>query len=108
MLWNTVKDHLIVGTHSLMDSLSNNEQTKLYLLRAKGKIFDPLGLFNPFTIRLKCILQVLWMKRYLGTKNCPQIFKIHDINGFPRFLVYPNYDSLDMCTVRLLKNPLIS
>ncbi|GBN35554.1 S phase cyclin A-associated protein in the endoplasmic reticulum [Araneus ventricosus] len=69
MLWNTVEDHLIMGTKSLVDSLSNNKNTKRHLLCAIGKIFDPLGLLTPFTIRVKCILQVLW------TKNCLQIFK---------------------------------
>ncbi|GBN27766.1 hypothetical protein AVEN_31073-1 [Araneus ventricosus] len=62
ILWNTAEDHLIVGTQSLLDSLSNNENTERHLLRTIGKIFDPLGLLTPFTIRVKCILQVLWMK----------------------------------------------
>ncbi|GBO20606.1 hypothetical protein AVEN_193473-1 [Araneus ventricosus] len=30
MLWNTVEDHLTVGMQSLVDSLSNNENTKLH------------------------------------------------------------------------------
>ncbi|GBN34046.1 hypothetical protein AVEN_176286-1 [Araneus ventricosus] len=55
MLWNTIEAHLIVATQSLVDSLSNNENTKRHLLRAIGKIFDPLGLLTPFTIRVKCI-----------------------------------------------------
>ncbi|GBM78037.1 hypothetical protein AVEN_34882-1 [Araneus ventricosus] len=71
MLWNTVKDHLIVGTQSLADSLSNNENTKRHLLRAIGKIFDPLGLLTPFTIRVKCILQVLRMKEMSWDEELP-------------------------------------
>ncbi|GBN70999.1 hypothetical protein AVEN_229871-1 [Araneus ventricosus] len=106
MLWNTVEDHLIVGTQSLVDSLSNNENTKRHLLRAIGKIFDSLGLLSPFTIRVKCILQVLWMKEI--SWDCPQIFKKRGVNGFPRFLIFPNYISLDMCSVLLRENPLMS
>ncbi|GBO31399.1 hypothetical protein AVEN_65523-1 [Araneus ventricosus] len=71
MLWNTVEDHLIVATQSLVHSLSNNENTKRHLLRAIGKIFDPLGLLSPFTIRLKCILQVLWMKEISWGEELP-------------------------------------
>ncbi|GBO03962.1 hypothetical protein AVEN_65925-1 [Araneus ventricosus] len=70
MLWNTVEDHLIVGTQSSVDSLSNNENTKRHL-RAIGKIFDPLGLLTPFTIRVKCILQVLWMKEISWDEELP-------------------------------------
>ncbi|GBL86402.1 hypothetical protein AVEN_164569-1 [Araneus ventricosus] len=68
---NTVKDHLIVGTQSLVDSLSNNEDTKRHLLRAIGKIFDTFGLLTPFTFRVKCILQVLWMKEISWDEKLP-------------------------------------
>ncbi|GBM09979.1 hypothetical protein AVEN_86847-1 [Araneus ventricosus] len=71
MLCNTVKDHLIVGKQSLVDSLSHNENTKRYLLRAIGKIFYPLGLLTPFTIRVKCILQVLWIKKTSWDEELP-------------------------------------
>ncbi|GBM59125.1 hypothetical protein AVEN_255662-1 [Araneus ventricosus] len=71
MLWNTVEDHLIMGTQSLVDSLSNNENTNRHLLRVIGKNFDPLGLLTPFTIRVKCILQVLWMKEIFGNEELP-------------------------------------
>ncbi|GBN10956.1 hypothetical protein AVEN_25289-1 [Araneus ventricosus] len=71
MLWNTVEDYLIVGTQSLVDSLSNNENTERHLLRAIGKIFDPLGLLSQFTIRVKCMLQVLWMKEISWDEELP-------------------------------------
>ncbi|GBM04348.1 hypothetical protein AVEN_146214-1 [Araneus ventricosus] len=70
MMWNTVEDYLIVGTQSLVDSLSNNENTKRHFLCAIGKIFDPLGLLSPFTIRVKCI-QVLWMKEISWDEELP-------------------------------------
>ncbi|CAL1264385.1 unnamed protein product [Larinioides sclopetarius] len=71
MMWNTMKDHLFVGIQSLVGSLSNNENTKRHLLRAVGKIFDPLGLLTPFTIRVKCILQVLWLKKISWDAELP-------------------------------------
>ncbi|GFX40050.1 integrase catalytic domain-containing protein [Trichonephila clavipes] len=33
---------------------------KRFILQAVGKIFDPLGLISPFTVRMKCLLQDLW------------------------------------------------
>ncbi|GBO36642.1 hypothetical protein AVEN_132141-1 [Araneus ventricosus] len=39
MLWNTVEDHLTVGMQSLVDGLSNNENTKRHLLRTIVKDF---------------------------------------------------------------------
>ncbi|GFX70991.1 integrase catalytic domain-containing protein [Trichonephila clavipes] len=33
---------------------------KRFILQAVGKIFDPLGLISPFTVRMKCFLQNLW------------------------------------------------
>ncbi|GBO35120.1 hypothetical protein AVEN_162725-1 [Araneus ventricosus] len=39
MLWNTVEDHLTVGMQSLVDGLSNNENTKRHLLHTIVKDF---------------------------------------------------------------------
>ncbi|GFS71862.1 integrase catalytic domain-containing protein [Trichonephila clavipes] len=37
-----------------------HKNTKRFILQAVGKIFDPLGLISPFTVRMKCLLQDLW------------------------------------------------
>ncbi|GFY20277.1 uncharacterized protein TNCV_209091 [Trichonephila clavipes] len=37
-----------------------NKNTKRFILQAVGKIFDPLGLISPFTVRMKYLLQDLW------------------------------------------------
>ncbi|CAL1281307.1 unnamed protein product [Larinioides sclopetarius] len=71
IMWNTVKDHLFVGIQSLVDSLSNNENIKRHRLRAVGKIFDPLGLLTSFTIHVKCILKVLWLKKISWDAELP-------------------------------------
>ncbi|GBN30998.1 hypothetical protein AVEN_187627-1 [Araneus ventricosus] len=39
MLWNTVEDRLTVGMQSLVDGLSNNENTKRHLLHTIVKDF---------------------------------------------------------------------
>ncbi|GFX51471.1 uncharacterized protein TNCV_3104041 [Trichonephila clavipes] len=61
--WNTDEDYLTTDTKSLLEFVSLDKNTKLFILQAVGKIFNPLGLISPFTFRMKCLLQDLWKKR---------------------------------------------
>ncbi|GFU27531.1 integrase catalytic domain-containing protein [Nephila pilipes] len=58
--WNTHEDCLTTDTKSLLEFVSLDKYTKSFILQAVGKIFDPLGLISPFTVRMKCLLQDLW------------------------------------------------
>ncbi|GFX38393.1 integrase catalytic domain-containing protein [Trichonephila clavipes] len=58
--WNTNEDYLTTDTKSPLEFVSLDKNTKRFILQAVGKIFDPLGLISPFTIRMKCLLQDLW------------------------------------------------
>ncbi|GFU51331.1 integrase catalytic domain-containing protein [Nephila pilipes] len=58
--WNTHEDYLTTDTKSLLEFVSLHENTKRFILQAVGKIFDPLELISPFTVRMKCLLQDLW------------------------------------------------
>ncbi|GFX08956.1 integrase catalytic domain-containing protein [Trichonephila clavipes] len=58
--WNTNEDYLTTGIKSLLEFVSLDKNTKRFILQAVGKIFDPLGLISPFTVRMKCLLQDLW------------------------------------------------
>ncbi|GFX50377.1 integrase catalytic domain-containing protein [Trichonephila clavipes] len=58
--WNTNEDYLTTDTKSLLEFVSFDKNTKHFILQAVGKIFDPLGLISPFTVRMKCLLQNLW------------------------------------------------
>ncbi|GFQ98104.1 uncharacterized protein TNCT_249881 [Trichonephila clavata] len=58
--WNTHEDYLTKDTKSLLEFVSLDKNTKRFILQAVGKIFDPLGLISPFTVRKKCLLQDLW------------------------------------------------
>ncbi|GFU26869.1 integrase catalytic domain-containing protein [Trichonephila clavipes] len=58
--WNTNEDYLTTDTKSLLEFVSLDKNTKRFILQAVGKIFDPLGLISPFTVRMKCLLQDLW------------------------------------------------
>ncbi|GFS91648.1 integrase catalytic domain-containing protein [Trichonephila clavipes] len=58
--WNSNEDYLTTDTKSLLEFVSLDKNTKRFILQAVGKIFDPLGLISPFTVRMKCLLQDLW------------------------------------------------
>ncbi|GFT98919.1 integrase catalytic domain-containing protein [Trichonephila clavipes] len=58
--WNTKEDYLTTDTKSLLEFVSLDKNTKRFILQAVGKIFDPLGLISPFTVRMKCLLQDIW------------------------------------------------
>ncbi|GFT17900.1 uncharacterized protein NPIL_177981, partial [Nephila pilipes] len=60
LLWNTHEDYLTTNTKSLSEFVSLDKNMKRFILQAVGKIFDPLGLISPYTVRMKCLLQDLW------------------------------------------------
>ncbi|GFW54219.1 integrase catalytic domain-containing protein [Trichonephila clavipes] len=51
--WNTNEDYLTTDTKSLLEFVSLDKNTKRFILQAVRKIFDPLGLISPFTVRMK-------------------------------------------------------
>ncbi|GFY23106.1 uncharacterized protein TNCV_3763461 [Trichonephila clavipes] len=51
--WNTSEDYLTTDTKSLLEFVSSEKNTKRFILQVVGKIFDPLGLLSPFTVRMK-------------------------------------------------------
>ncbi|XP_055928194.1 uncharacterized protein LOC129959400 [Argiope bruennichi] len=71
MAWQTQDDCFTLDTTSLLEFISANEITKRSLLQAIGKIFDPLGLLTPFTIRVKCLIQELCEKKITWDEILP-------------------------------------
>ncbi|GFV30301.1 DUF5641 domain-containing protein [Trichonephila clavipes] len=71
MAWQTLDDCLTLDTKGLLEFVSINENTKRFMLQTIGKIFDPLGLLSPFTIRIKCLIQELWIKKITWDENLP-------------------------------------
>ncbi|GFT37117.1 DUF5641 domain-containing protein [Trichonephila clavipes] len=71
MAWQTLDGCLTLDTKGLLEFISINENTKRFMLQTIGKIFDPLGLLSPFTIRIKCLIQELWIKKITWNEILP-------------------------------------
>ncbi|KAF8777064.1 hypothetical protein HNY73_013989 [Argiope bruennichi] len=71
MAWQTQDDCFTLDTTSLLEFITASKITKRSLLQAIGKIFDPLGLLTPFTIRVKCLIQELWEKKITWDEILP-------------------------------------
>ncbi|GFT42408.1 integrase catalytic domain-containing protein [Trichonephila clavipes] len=75
MAWQTQDDCLTLDTKGLLEFVSINENTKRFMLQTIGKIFNPLGLLSPFTTRIKCLIQELWIKKITWDENLPPKLK---------------------------------
>lgn len=71
MAWQTRDDCLTLDTQGLLEFTLANDITKRFLLQAIGKIFDPLGLLTPFTVRMKCLIQELWEEKFMWDEKLP-------------------------------------
>ncbi|GFU12156.1 integrase catalytic domain-containing protein [Nephila pilipes] len=71
LAWQTLEDCLTLDTKGLLEIISSNKNTKRFLLQAIEKIFDPIGLLSPFTIRMKCLIQKLWKNKITWDEDLP-------------------------------------
>ena len=62
MRWSVDTDKLSFQTHTTYQPSST--VTKREVLQESSKIYDPLGLLSPVTIRAKMIMQTLWSQKY--------------------------------------------
>ncbi|XP_033745623.1 uncharacterized protein LOC117331137 [Pecten maximus] len=60
--WNVESDTLTFGTTPKLDTPSHS-LTKREILSDSSKIFDPLGLLSPITVRCKILMQNLWSQK---------------------------------------------
>ncbi|GFT19394.1 uncharacterized protein NPIL_29141 [Nephila pilipes] len=80
--WNSHEDYLTTDTKSLLEFVSLDKNTKRFILQAVGKIFDPLGLISPFSVRMKCLLQDLWKEEIQWDDPLPTRGK-NGVKNFP-------------------------
>ena len=58
-LWNTSTNQFVFDLVDLYEQVKKLPTTKRLLLKISAKIFDPIGLLSPFTIKWKIFLQEL-------------------------------------------------
>lgn len=71
VVWKTEEDCLTLEVKGLLEILSPKTSSKRHLLQAIGKVFDPLGLITPFTIRVKCLFKELWLQKISWDEPLP-------------------------------------
>ncbi|XP_071138753.1 uncharacterized protein [Mytilus edulis] len=59
MQWNAKSDKLFYQSN-MFEMDKKGKLTKRYILRQSSKIFDPLGLLSPVTVKAKIFMQSLW------------------------------------------------
>ncbi|KAG8174062.1 hypothetical protein JTE90_026421 [Oedothorax gibbosus] len=80
--WHIQQDYITLDVTQLLDFDEKSSVTKRLVLSTSGKIFDVLGLVTPYTIRLKCLFQELWLRKISsGMMNCQQIYIRRLSNG---------------------------
>ena len=62
VVWAPADDTLRFDPSCLVIMGDNMRPTKRNLLRISARIFDPLGLLTPFTVRTKMLLKQLWIR----------------------------------------------
>ena len=61
LYWNTTEDRICFKPKSL-DSTSSSVVTKRSILQDSSRVYDPLGILSPVTIRAKLLMQELWQQ----------------------------------------------
>ena len=61
--WDTVKDTITFQKVDLFDIELPNI-TKREILKQSSRIYDPLGLLSPVSVRAKFLMQTLWEQKY--------------------------------------------
>ncbi|KFM62154.1 hypothetical protein X975_06179, partial [Stegodyphus mimosarum] len=94
--WDNQNDSIYFDVKNLITFLSKQVNTKRFVLQAIGRIFDPVGLLSPFVLRIKIILQQIWVLALdwddelpenlcsVWKKWCKEVSSLDEI-GIPRY-----------------------
>jgi transposase InsO family protein len=72
LLWNTEDDLLKLQERHLSTNRTEGPITKRDVLRESARIYDPLGILCPVTIRAKIFIQKLWAQGYNWDEPLPE------------------------------------
>ncbi|GFU03201.1 uncharacterized protein TNCV_2720971 [Trichonephila clavipes] len=69
--WDVFHDYFTIDVKGLLQLDTSKPITKRIVLQSAGKIYDPVGFLSPYTIRLKCLLQELWLQKLSWDDELP-------------------------------------
>lgn len=71
--WVVTTDELEVDLDSVLSLLNSEgiQGTKRSILRIMARIFDPIGVLAPWTVRLKILFQNIWRRKLSWDENLP-------------------------------------
>ena len=63
MIWYPNSDKIKLNFESIKNSIENcANHTKRTVLRNIAKLYDPVGFISPFSVRIKILLQNIWLR----------------------------------------------
>ncbi|KAL5009405.1 hypothetical protein ScPMuIL_014986 [Solemya velum] len=71
MLWNVMTDMLLFS-QTKFDISGEGNTTKRDILKQSSRIFDPLGILSPITVKAKILLQTLWKQNFGWDEHLPK------------------------------------
>ncbi|GFU47132.1 pro-Pol polyprotein [Nephila pilipes] len=69
--WNVIHDYFTIDVKGLLELDTSKPVTKRIVLQSAGKICDPVGFLSLYTIKLKCLLQELWLRKLAWDDELP-------------------------------------
>ncbi|KAL5007291.1 hypothetical protein ScPMuIL_016097 [Solemya velum] len=63
MVWNVMTDMLLFS-QTKVDISGEGNTTKRDILKQSSRIFDPLGILSPITVKAKILMQTLWKQNF--------------------------------------------
>lgn len=71
MLWNVMTDMLLFS-QTKFDISGEGNTTKRDILKQSSRIFDPLGILSPITVKAKILMQTLWKQNFGWDEHLPK------------------------------------
>ncbi|GFY61944.1 integrase catalytic domain-containing protein [Trichonephila inaurata madagascariensis] len=70
--WNSREDFLYFDIKGSIDFVSKRVDTKRFILQVLSRIFDPIGFLGPFTLRIKHLMQKVWLLGVEWDESLPE------------------------------------
>ncbi|GFT59111.1 hypothetical protein NPIL_253641 [Nephila pilipes] len=83
--WDYQDNSLSVESAWMTEFLKRKKNTKRFVLQTAGKTYNPLGLLTLFTVRLKFLLQKLWLMKLPWDTHLPSDLNASDLIGAKNF-----------------------